>query len=69
MLISGKLNAHLEEIDRASNEMFNLLMKQYTEREGITEELKACDLMEWVRQMNCIRAGIEETILEELIYN
>ena len=68
MLLSGTLNAHLEEIDRSANEMFELLTKQYAEREGVTEELKASDQMEWVRRMNCIRERVEETISQELIY-
>ena len=63
LLLSGKLNAHLEEIDRSANEMFDLLIKQYAEREGVTEELKAQDQMEWVRRMNGIRERVEETIL------
>ena len=67
LLLSGKLNAHLEEIDRSANEMFDLLMKQYAEREGVTEELKARDQMEWVRRMNNIRARLEEVIISELI--
>ncbi|MBR4657544.1 MAG: TnpV protein [Oscillospiraceae bacterium] len=54
MLLSGKLNAHLEEIDRAANEMFDLLMKQYAAREGITEQLKADNQLEWVRRMRLI---------------
>ena len=69
MLLSGKLNAHLEEIDRSANEMFDLLMKQYAAREGVTEELKEQDQIEWVRRMNSIRNGVENTIAEELIYN
>ena len=68
MLLSGKLNAHLEEIDRSANEMFDLLIKQYTEREDVTEKLKASDQMEWVRRMNSIRERVEETISQELIY-
>ena len=68
MLLSGKLNAHLEEIDRLASEMFNLLMKQYAEREGVTEELKAQDQMEWVRRMNGIRERVEEVVSKELIY-
>ncbi len=67
MLLSGKLNAHLEEIDRAANEMFDLLTKQYAEREGVTEELKAQDQMEWVRRMNGIRERVAEVISTELI--
>ena len=54
LLLSGKLNTHLEEIDRAAGEMFDLLIKQMAEREGVTEELKAKDQMEWVRRMNRI---------------
>ena len=67
LLLSGKLNAHLEEIDRSANKMFDLLMKQYAEREGVTEEMKAQDQMEWVRRMNGIRERVEETVLTELI--
>lgn len=68
MLLSGKLNAHLEEIDRSANEMFDLLVKQYAAREGVTEQLKAENQMEWVRRMNNIREQVEETITAELIY-
>ena len=67
MLLSGKLNAHLEEIDRSANEMYDLLIKQYAAHEGATEELKAQDQMEWVRRMNSIRENVEETIVHELI--
>ena len=67
LLLSGKLHAHLEEIDRSASEMFELLVKQYTDREGITEELKAKDQMEWVRRMNSIRERVDETVLSELI--
>ena len=68
MLLSGTLNAHLEEIDRSANEMFDLLIKQYAERENVTEKLKASDQMEWVRRMNGIRERVEESISQELIY-
>ena len=69
MLLSGKLNAHMEEIDRSANEMFELLLRQYAAREGVTEELKANNQMEWVRRMNDIRKRVEEIICSELIYN
>ena len=68
MLLSGKLNAHLEEIDRSANEMFDLLMNQYAAHMGVTEQLKAENHMEWVRRMNNIRERVEETIATELIY-
>ena len=69
MLLSSKLNAHLEEIDRTAKEMFDLLMKQYANREGVTEELKEENQMEWVRRMNSIRERVEETIYTELIHD
>ena len=68
MLLSGKLNDHLEEIDRAANEMFELLVDQHAAREGVTERLKAENQMEWIRRMNDIRAQVEEIIYLELIY-
>ena len=68
LLLSGELNAHLEEIDRSANEMFELLMKQYAVRDCVTEHLKAQDQMTWVRQMNSMRARVEETIYAELIF-
>ena len=58
LLSSGKLNAHLAEIDRQAEEMFLRLVKQMAEREGVTEKLKADNQMEWVGRMNniCNRA-------------
>ena len=67
MLLSEKLNTHLEEIDRSANEMFDLLVKQYAAREGITEQLKVENQMEWVRRMNSILQRAEETVISELI--
>lgn len=69
MLLSGKLNAHLEEIDRSANDMFDLLVKQYAAREGVTEQLKAKDQMEWVRRMNSIRSWVEEIVFHEVVYS
>lgn len=69
LLLSGRLNAHLEEIDRSANEMFDLLIKQYAAHEGVTEQLKAENQMEWVRRMNSIRERAEEAILRDLINN
>ena len=69
MLLSGKLKAHLEEVDRAANEMLDLLIQQYAAREGVTEELKARNQLEWVQRMNSIRERVEEIINTELIRN
>ena len=68
MLMTGTLNAHLEEIDRAAEEMTELLMAQLAEREGVTEQLKAENQMAWVQRMNSIRNRAEEIVLAELIY-
>ena len=68
MLMTGTLNAHLEEVDRAAEEMTELLMAQLTEREGVTEQLKAEDQMAWVQAMNSIRSRAEEIVRAELIY-
>ena len=68
MLMTGTLNAHLEEIDRAAEEMMELLMEQMAEREGVTEQLKAEDQMAWVQAMNSIRSRATEIVLAEMIY-
>ena len=68
MLYSGKLNAHLEEIDRQANEMLDRLIEQYAAAEQITEERKANDQMAWVQAMSGIRNCAEEVVLSELIY-
>ena len=68
MLIENTLQDHLIEIDRTANERFDLLMKQFAEKENITENLKATNQMEWVGKMNSIKNAVEEIILKELIY-
>ena len=55
LLISGKLNSHLAEINNRATEMFDRLVKQQAEKEGVTEQLKAQDQMVWVGAMNNIR--------------
>ena len=67
--LSGKLNSYLADIDKQAEEMCSRLVKQMAEREGITEQLKAENQMEWVRQMNNIRIRANEIVLRELIYN
>ncbi len=68
LLLSGKLMAHLHEIDETCNARLKLLILQMQAAEGITEDLKATDQIEWVRRMNGIRHQVEETLLDELIY-
>lgn len=64
----GKLGTYLAQIDEQANAMLELLTRQIAEREGVTEELKATDQMEWVRRMNNIRNRAEEIIHNELIF-
>lgn len=69
LLISGKLNSHLAQIGNQATEMFERLMKQMAEKEGITEQLKAQDQMAWVQRMNNIRNRAEEIVLADIIYD
>ena len=68
MLLAGTLNSHLEETNRTANEMLDQLISQMSEKEGVTERLKASDQMLWVQRMNSIQSRAEETVLTELIY-
>lgn len=69
LFLSGKLDTHLAEIDQQAEEMFSQFVKQMAQQEGITEQLKAENQMEWVKQMNNIRNQVEEVIFSTLIYN
>ena len=68
LLLTGKLNEHLNQIDQEAREQVETLMEQMTEKQGVTEELKAQDQMEWVRLMNNIKASAEEMVLREILY-
>ena len=68
LFINNKLQKHLMEIEETANARFELLMKQFMEKENITEELKATNQMEWVGKMNNIKNCVQEIILKELIY-
>ena len=69
LLTSGKLNAHLAEIDRQAEDMLSRLVKQMVEREGVTEQLKAENQMLWVQHMNTIRETTEEIIFKSFIHS
>ena len=68
MLLTGKLNEHLNQIDQEVREQVETLMEQMTEEQGVTEKLKAQDQMKWVRLMNNIKASAEEIILKNMVY-
>ena len=69
LLTSGKLNGYLADIDRQAEEMFLRLVKQMAEAEGVTEQLKADNQMEWVGRMNNIRRRATEVVNKDIIYN
>ena len=66
--LSGKLNEYLADINEQAENMFELLIKQMAEREGVTEHLKAGNQMEWVAQMNNIHNRVVEIINSEIIF-
>ena len=68
MLFDGTLNEYLEGVDQCAEAMLERLVSQMAEIEGITEQLKAENQMEWVRQMNSIRNLAEEIVLQEVVY-
>lgn len=68
LLLSGKLDQHLAEINHACVEGIDLLTRQMADQEGVTEALKAAAQMEWVRRMNSIHNRAEEIVLNELVY-
>ena len=68
LLMDGKLNEHLHEVEEECYERMELLVEQMKAGAGITEELKARDQMKWVRLMNNVRNSVEEIIIRELIY-
>ena len=68
LLTAGKLYDYLQEIDAQANGQLDLMIRQMARAEGITEQLKAENQMEWVRRMNSIRNWAEEIVSDELIY-
>ncbi|MEE3472327.1 MAG: TnpV protein [Butyrivibrio hungatei] len=69
LLTSGKLNKYLADVDRQAEEMFSRIVEQMAEREGITEQFKADNQMEWVARMNNIRNRATEVVNHDIIYN
>lgn len=69
LLLVGKLDAHLREIDDLATEQVNRMVADMAAKEGVDEQLKAADQMRWVGLMNNFRAAAEEVILREIVYN
>ena len=68
LLLSGKLNGYLADIDRQAQERLDTVIEQMAQSQGITEALKVTDQMVWVGKMNNIRASAMEIVNKELIY-
>ncbi|MGN0245402.1 MAG: TnpV protein [Lachnospiraceae bacterium] len=68
LLTSGKIHSHLADTEEQAQELFYRLVKEYAEKEGVTEQLKAENAMLWVRKMNNIRNRAAEMVNNEVIY-
>ena len=68
LILSGQLWTYLADLDEQAAERKNVMMKQFMEKEGVTEELKKQNRYEWVRIMNGIRSRVDEIIMKEMIY-
>ena len=69
LLTSGKLYEHLAEIDSSARDMAEYLTKKMARKQGVTEQLKAEDMMRWVGLMNNIRACADEIVLNDIVYS
>lgn len=67
-MLEDRLTEHLNAVDDEAQERMDILVRQMMERQGITEEFKVCDQMEWTRVVNNIRNAAEEIVLKELVY-
>ena len=68
LLTSGKLRSHLADVEEEAQSLFLRLVKQYAAREGVTEQLKVENPMEWVRRMNNIRERVTDVVNAEMIF-
>lgn len=68
LLTSGKLHSHLADIEEQAQQLFLRLVKELAEKENVTEELKADDMLLWTQKMNNIRSRVTEVVNNEVIY-
>ena len=68
LMLSGELKEHIEDIDRQAEDMYSQLVDSMKQAEGITEQLKATNQMEWVCHMNSIRNRAEEIVKSEVLF-
>ena len=67
LLTSGKLHSHLADVEEQAQDLFSRLVKEYAEKEGVNEQLKATDQMAWVRKMNNIRERATDVVYSEVV--
>jgi len=65
-LFTGRLNAYLHEVDIKALEMYERLVREYSQQQGVNEQLKAKNQMEWVGRMNNIRNAVDEIVRDEI---
>lgn len=68
LLTSGKLHSYLADIEELAQQLFLRLVKEYSEKEGVTEQLKAADQMAWVKRLNNIREQAAEVVNAEVVF-
>lgn len=68
LLTSGRLHSHLADIEEQAQGLFSRLVKQYAEKEGVTEQLKATAPMKWVQKINNIRECVMETVYSDVVF-
>lgn len=68
LLMTGKLYPHLIDVDEQAQQLLDGMIPKLMAQQGVTEELKATDQMEWVGRMNNIKAQVEEVIFSEIVY-
>ena len=69
LLLTGKLDSHLREIDMAASSRLEQMMAELAKQQGVTESLKERSPMAWTQQMNALKAQAEEVLLTELVYS
>lgn len=69
LLLNGELNEHLHKVDVECEQRMEVLVRQMQEQQGVTEQLKAENQMQWVGMMNNIRQTAEEVVLQEIVYS
>ena len=68
LLTSGKIHSHIADTEEQAQDLFSRLVKEHTEKEGITEQLKADDQIKWVQMMNNIQERVIETVYSDVVF-